>query len=50
MCNGMFYSSEMGLLGRCIMRKQTMQYTSPMDALIAVAKRLSRRGLQHTGI
>ena len=23
------------------MRKQTMQYTSPLDALVAVAKRLS---------
>lgn len=24
------------------MRKQTIQYTSPLDALVAVAKRLSR--------
>ena len=29
------------------MRKQTIQYTSALDALIAVAKRLSRRELQH---
>lgn len=29
------------------MRKQTIEYTSPLDALIAVAKRLSRRELQH---
>lgn len=29
------------------MRKQTIQYTSPLDALIAVAKRLSKRELQH---
>ena len=29
------------------MRKQTVQYTSPLDALVAVAKRLSKRELQH---
>lgn len=29
------------------MRKQTIEYTSPLDALIAVAKRLSKRELQH---
>ena len=29
------------------MRKQTVQYTSPLDALIAVAKRLSKRELRH---
>ncbi len=29
------------------MRKQTVRYTSSLDALIAVAKRLSRRELQH---
>ena len=29
------------------MRKQTIQYTSPLDALLAVAKRLSKRELQH---
>lgn len=34
-------------LGKFIMRKQTIQYTSPLDALIAVAKRLSKRELQH---
>ena len=29
------------------MRKQTVQYTFALDALIAVVKRLSRRELQH---
>ena len=29
------------------MRKQTVQYTLPLDALIAVAKRLNKRELQH---
>ena len=29
------------------MRKQTIEYTSPLDALVAVAKRLSKRELQH---
>ena len=29
------------------MRKQTVQYTFPLDALVAVAKRLSKRELQH---
>ena len=29
------------------MRKHTIQYTSPLDALVAVAKRLSKRELQH---
>ena len=29
------------------MRKHTIQYTSPLDALIAVAKRLSKRELQY---
>ena len=29
------------------MRKQTVQYISTLDALIAVAKRLSRYELQH---
>ena len=29
------------------MRKQTIQYTSPLDALVAVAKRMSKRELQH---
>jgi hypothetical protein len=27
--------------GSAIMRKQTIQYTTPLDALIAIAKRLS---------
>ena len=32
------------------MRKQTMQYTSPLDALVAVAKRLSLyENQQHMG-
>ena len=29
------------------MRKQTIQYTSPLDALVAVAKRLSKLELRH---
>ena len=29
------------------MRKQTIQYTSPVDALVAVAKRLSKCELQY---
>ena len=29
------------------MRKQTIQYTSPLDAPIPVAKRLSKRELRH---
>ena len=29
------------------MRKQTIHYTSSLDALIAVAKRLNKRELQH---
>ncbi|MGF1644966.1 MAG: antitoxin TumA [Thiotrichales bacterium] len=29
------------------MRKQTIEYSSPLDALIAVAKRLSSREVQH---
>ena len=29
------------------MRKQTIHYTSPLDALIVVAKRLSERELRH---
>ena len=29
------------------MRKQTIEYTSPLDALVAVAKRLSKRELEH---
>ena len=28
------------------MRKQTIEYTSPIDALVAVAKRLSRHEIQ----
>lgn len=29
------------------MRKQTIEYSSPLDALIAIAKRLSRLEQQH---